>query len=47
MTSCSLIKKAVEIIRILEHAGDVKAYALIGGLAVGGWITPRAIRDIG
>ena len=39
-------KTIKEIIRILEHTGDVKAYALIGGLAVGGWITPRATRDI-
>jgi len=39
-------KTVKEIIRILEQTGDVKAYALIGGLAVGGWITPRATRDI-
>lgn len=39
-------KTLKEIIRILEHAGDVKAYALIGGLAVGGWVAPRATRDI-
>jgi hypothetical protein len=39
-------KTLKEIIRILEHAGGVKAYALIGGLAVGGWITPRATKDI-
>ncbi|MBI5407538.1 MAG: nucleotidyl transferase AbiEii/AbiGii toxin family protein [Nitrospirae bacterium] len=39
-------KTLKEIIRILEHAGGVKAYALIGGLAVGGWVAPRATRDI-
>ncbi|MCC7201260.1 MAG: hypothetical protein IT393_01150 [Nitrospirae bacterium] len=39
-------KTLKEIIRILEHAGNIKAYALIGGLAVGGWVTPRATRDI-
>ena len=39
-------KTLKEIIRIFEHAGDVKAYALIGGLAVGGWIAPRATKDI-
>lgn len=39
-------KTLKEIIRILENAGDVKAYALIGGLAVGGWIAPRATMDI-
>ena len=39
-------KTLKEIIRILEYAGDVKAYALIGGLAVGGWIAPRATKDI-
>ena len=39
-------KTLKEIIRILGHTGDVKAYALIGGLAVGGWIAPRATKDI-
>lgn len=39
-------KTLKEIIRILENAGDVKAYALIGGLAVGGWVAPRATMDI-
>ncbi|MBI5199002.1 MAG: nucleotidyl transferase AbiEii/AbiGii toxin family protein [Nitrospirae bacterium] len=39
-------KTLKEIIRILEQAGSVKAYALIGGLAVGGWIAPRATKDI-
>lgn len=39
-------KTLKEIIRILENAGDVKAYALIGGLAVGGWVAPRATKDI-
>ena len=39
-------KTLKEIIKILGHTGDVKAYALIGGLAVGGWIAPRATKDI-
>lgn len=39
-------KTLKEVIRILEQTGDVKAYALIGGLAVGGWVTPRATMDI-
>ena len=39
-------KTLKEIVRILEQSGDVRAYALIGGLAVGGWVTPRATMDI-
>ena len=39
-------KTLKEIVRILEQTGGVKAYALIGGLAVGGWVTPRATMDI-
>ncbi|MBI5234414.1 MAG: hypothetical protein HY880_08675 [Deltaproteobacteria bacterium] len=39
-------KTLKEIIRILEHIRGIKAYALIGGLAVGGWIAPRATKDI-
>ncbi|MBI5560904.1 MAG: nucleotidyl transferase AbiEii/AbiGii toxin family protein [Deltaproteobacteria bacterium] len=39
-------KTLKEIIRVLEHTRGIKAYALIGGLAVGGWIAPRATKDI-
>lgn len=39
-------KTLKEIISILEKAEGIKAFALIGGLAVGGWITPRATKDI-
>src|SRR4030066_1283691 len=39
-------KNLKEIISILEKAEGIKAFALIGGLAVGGWITPRATKDI-
>ncbi|MBI4746565.1 MAG: nucleotidyl transferase AbiEii/AbiGii toxin family protein [Deltaproteobacteria bacterium] len=39
-------KTLKEIIKILENTREVKAYALIGGLAVGGWIAPRATKDI-
>lgn len=39
-------KTLKEIIRIIEKVEGLKAYALIGGLAVGGWITPRATKDI-
>lgn len=39
-------KTLKKVIRILEGTPYLKAYALIGGLAVGGWITPRATKDI-
>lgn len=39
-------KTIKELIRILKKNKDINAYALIGGLAVGGWITPRATKDI-
>ncbi|MEW5768283.1 MAG: nucleotidyltransferase [bacterium] len=38
-------KTLKEIISILEKA-KLNLYALIGGLAVGGWVTPRATKDI-
>lgn len=39
-------KTLKEIIGILKKTEGLKAYALIGGLAVGGWVTPRATKDI-
>lgn len=39
-------KTLKKIIRILEEIKDIKAYALIGGLALGGWVSPRATKDI-
>jgi predicted nucleotidyltransferase len=35
-----------KVISILKMSKDVEAYALIGGFAVGGWVTPRATKDI-
>ncbi|OGW11395.1 MAG: hypothetical protein A2W77_08175 [Nitrospinae bacterium RIFCSPLOWO2_12_39_16] len=35
-----------KIISILKMSKDIEAYALIGGFAVGGWVTPRATKDI-
>lgn len=35
-----------KIIGIMEENPNIKAYAVIGGLAVGGWATPRATKDI-
>lgn len=39
-------KTIKKIIKILEKDEHINAYALIGGLALGGWITPRATKDI-
>lgn len=39
-------KTLKKIIKILDTDPDIKAYAIIGGLAVGGWVTPRATKDI-
>lgn len=39
-------KTLKKIIRILDKNKDINAYALIGGLALGGWISPRATKDI-
>jgi hypothetical protein len=39
-------KTLKKIINILEKTEGIKAYALIGGLALGGWISPRATKDI-
>ncbi|MBI3753070.1 MAG: hypothetical protein HY266_03360 [Deltaproteobacteria bacterium] len=35
-----------KIIGILDKDKHINAYALIGGLAVSGWVTPRATKDI-
>jgi len=39
-------KTLKKVISILRKDKGTRAYALIGGLAVGGWITPRATKDI-
>ncbi|MBI5044234.1 MAG: nucleotidyl transferase AbiEii/AbiGii toxin family protein [Nitrospirae bacterium] len=39
-------KTLKKIISILEKTEGIKAYALIGGLALGGWVSPRATKDI-
>ncbi|MBI4753113.1 nucleotidyl transferase AbiEii/AbiGii toxin family protein [Candidatus Desantisbacteria bacterium] len=39
-------KTIKKIIAILEKVEGIKGYALIGGLAIGGWVSPRTTRDV-